>query len=95
MESIYNSVIDRRNSWIIPLVGGMVILSFITVGWYLQSSKPKYPLPPGPKGAPLIGNLRQVPAERSDVQFAKWSKEFSELILVWQSLLAKPKRILC
>lgn len=53
----------------------------LAAGLYPQRSKSKYPLPPGPKGSPIFGNLRQVPAERSDLQFAKWAKEYSEFVL--------------
>jgi hypothetical protein len=37
---------------------------------------------------PTIGNLRQVPAERSDLQFAKWAKEYSEFVQVSDLALA-------
>lgn len=62
-----------------PLVLGACVVILLAVrAFYLSGSKTKLPFPPGPKGAPVIGNLRQVPAARSDIQFAKWAKEFSE-----------------
>lgn len=80
MNSIFGVLLNLNGSWGFVLLGvGVVIL--LTAGLYSQGSKSKYPLPPGPKGSPIIGNLRQVPAERSDLQFAKWAKEYSELIL--------------
>jgi hypothetical protein len=39
----------------------------LTARLYSQGLKSKYPLPLGPKGSPIIGNLRQVPAKRLDV----------------------------
>lgn len=34
------------------------------------------PLPPGPKGKPLIGNLLDIPAEEQWVQATKWAEEY-------------------
>ncbi|PPQ84794.1 hypothetical protein CVT25_007426, partial [Psilocybe cyanescens] len=33
------------------------------------------PLPPGPKGLPLIGNLRDMPSSFAWKTYHKWSKE--------------------
>jgi hypothetical protein len=40
----------------------------------------KLPLPPGPKGLPLVGNLFDIPSERQWEAYLKWSKEFSASI---------------
>jgi len=77
MNSFSGTLLNGENNWIIAAIGGAVLLLF-AAGLYSKSPTSKYPLPPGPKGSPIIGNMRQVPAERSDIQFAKWSKEFSE-----------------
>jgi hypothetical protein len=79
MNLFAEALLNRNDSWGFAVLGGGVVI-LLAVGYYSQSSKSKYPLPPGPKGSPIIGNLRQVPAERSDVQFAKWAKEYSEFI---------------
>jgi hypothetical protein len=87
MNSSAEALLNRNGSWVLAVVaGGVVIL--LAVGLYAQGSRSKYPVPPGPKGSPIIGNLRQVPAERSDLQFAKWSKEFSEFVQVLDLALA-------
>ena len=78
MSSFIENLLNGNGNWGFAVVGGVVIL--LAVGFYSQGSNPKFPLPPGPKGTPIIGNLRQVPAERSDVQFAKWAKEYSEFV---------------
>lgn len=62
------------------LVAGCIV--FFVAGWsflYAQLVKPKHRLPPGPQGELILGNLRQIPPERSDVQFANWAKEYSML----------------
>lgn len=38
------------------------------------------PLPPGPKGLPLIGNLREMPTSREWVKYHDWAKEYSKLL---------------
>jgi len=82
MNLSFENILDRNNGWYLVLLGGGAVM-LLAVGFYVRGSKSKYPLPPGPKGFPIIGNLRQVPAERSDVQFAKWAKEFeSDVIYV-------------
>jgi len=40
-----------------------------------RSSISHLPLPPGPKGLPLIGNLMDIPAEFAWKMYHKWSKE--------------------
>lgn len=44
-----------------------------------ERSLSKLPLPPGPKGAPLIGNLKDMPTSFEWQTYHKWSKEFSAL----------------
>ncbi len=82
MNSFFEAIIDRNDGWYLAFLGGGAVM-LLAAGLYLQGSKSKHPLPPGPKGSPIIGNLRQVPAERSDVQFAKWAKEFSVFEETW------------
>lgn len=78
MTALLEVLLNQKPSRGFAILGGVVIL--LVAGFlFTQGPKSKYPLPPGPKGSPIIGNLRQVPAERSDVQFAKWAKEYSNL----------------
>ena len=37
---------------------------------------------PGPKGAPLIGNLRQLPALKPWVALKQWGDEYGELVIL-------------
>jgi hypothetical protein len=44
-----------------------------------QRHKTPYPLPPGPKGDPIIGNLRQMPTENIPQAWAKFGEEYGPL----------------
>ncbi|RXW22027.1 hypothetical protein EST38_g3853 [Candolleomyces aberdarensis] len=43
--------------------------------------KPSLPLPPGPKGLPLVGNLFQMPAELQWIKYHEWSTELNTDVL--------------
>ena len=80
MSPLFETLLHKVDSLNLYVAIGGIAAIFIIVRRYVQNSKSRYPIPPGPKGFPIIGNFGQVPAERSEVQFAKWSKELSELI---------------
>ncbi|TCD68842.1 hypothetical protein EIP91_009556 [Steccherinum ochraceum] len=44
--------------------------------------KPKLPLPPGPKGLPVIGNVHQMPTSYEWFTFADWAKKWGDIISV-------------
>ncbi|KAJ6527992.1 cytochrome P450 [Mycena vulgaris] len=46
-----------------------------------KRNRSKLPLPPGPKGLPLVGNLFDIPSERQWEAYLKWSKEFNSDII--------------
>ena len=53
--------------------------------WQLKKgrSNPKgLPLPPGPKGYPLIGNLFDLPVDRAWLVYEEWSKIYGEPFVV-------------
>jgi hypothetical protein len=41
-------------------------------------------LPPGPPGWPIIGNLLDMPSERSWIKFNEWAKRYGILIACHQ-----------
>ncbi len=80
MNTFSEAFLSEKGRWPLALLGVVLILLAARLGFYSKGLKSRYPLPPGPKGSPIIGNLRQVPTERPDVQFARWSKEYSEFV---------------
>ena len=40
------------------------------------------PLPPGPKGYPLIGNLFDMPAQRSWIVYDEWRKTYGKPFII-------------
>ncbi|KAF7331776.1 hypothetical protein MKEN_00057500 [Mycena kentingensis (nom. inval.)] len=48
----------------------------------LFSSKKTYPLPPGPRGLPLVGNILDMPSEKEWETFSKWSDTYGDICSV-------------
>ena len=68
---------------------GLVLAS--VVAFLLKAfvgKKPQYPLPPGPRGLPLLGNLLDLPSEKNWETYAKWGGKYGtrRLISFWFAL---------
>ena len=46
----------------------------------LRYFQPQLPLPPGPKGYPVIGNILDIPATQQWKAFYEWSKTYGQLV---------------
>ncbi|KZO94969.1 cytochrome P450 [Calocera viscosa TUFC12733] len=58
----------------------------LLVGWRLLGKK-KLPLPPGPKGYPVVGNLFDMPKENDSPVYSEWQKTYGDMIHI--SVLGK------
>ena len=65
-------------SLVTTLFGFMVAIGLHT----RRKHKNSCPLPPGPTGLPVIGNLLDIPKSREWVTYEKWGKEFGKFDLV-------------
>jgi len=71
------------------LVGALLLV--VLVRWYLFGSR-KLPLPPGPKGYPVIGNALDLPKDNDWLTYSEWQKTYGDMIFI--SVLGKPFLIL-
>ncbi|XP_063061778.1 cytochrome P450 2A13-like [Engraulis encrasicolus] len=62
------------------LLAALVLLLLLLV-WKRRGSR-GLPLPPGPPGLPLLGNLLQVDKNAPYTTFMKWSKQYGEVMTV-------------
>ncbi|THH08681.1 hypothetical protein EW146_g8915 [Bondarzewia mesenterica] len=58
----------------------------------LYSRRRRLPLPPGPRGWPVIGNLFDLPAHYRWITFAEWGKKYGDI--VYTSITGRPIIIL-
>ncbi|KAG1795476.1 cytochrome P450 [Suillus plorans] len=58
-------------------------LCLASVGVYLVKQifvkKNPAPYPPGPRGLPLVGNLRDIPRDKSWLTFTEWGKKYGDI----------------
>lgn len=52
----------------------LTLLAFVTL-WIVHGWR-RVPLPPGPRGLPLIGSLLQLPRNKEWLQYNEWAKEY-------------------
>lgn len=67
------------------MTGSFTVLDVIValVGIYLVQallvrSKRRFPLPPGPRGLPFIGNVLDMPKELEWIKFSEWNDQHGE-----------------
>ncbi|KAJ3547606.1 hypothetical protein NM688_g5385 [Phlebia brevispora] len=69
---------DTLTSATLPAVALATILVAIFLNHIFK--KPRLPLPPGPKGLPIIGNLLDMPRRKEHLTFAKWRKTYGDIV---------------
>jgi hypothetical protein len=53
----------------------------------LLSSKSPAPLPPGPKGYPLLGNMLDMPSSEEWLTFTQWGEKYGEQGIIITTLI--------
>lgn len=73
-----------------PIDLGLLGAGALILHAYLQSGKQPAngPLPPGPKGLPVIGNLLQMPTDKDWLTYAEWGRQYGGICSV--TLLGRP-----
>lgn len=66
-------------------LGLLVLVAFVCYRKAFRQSN--LPLPPGPKGEPILGHLRLIPESHPEYQLTEWGKEYSMLSVFLHSLL--------
>jgi cytochrome P450 len=61
------------------LDGAVAIVAVYCVYRMMNFKKRAGPLPPGPPGLPLLGNLLDMPKEKEWLTFAKWGEQYGKL----------------
>ncbi|GLB41338.1 putative cytochrome P450 family protein [Lyophyllum shimeji] len=61
--------------------------SLVLIQWLL-TPKPLAPLPPGPTGLPIVGNVADMPQKKEWVTFAEWGRKWGGILSV--KLLGRP-----
>ncbi|KDQ63502.1 hypothetical protein JAAARDRAFT_147890 [Jaapia argillacea MUCL 33604] len=62
--------------------GAIAIASLVAYVLWSTSQAPRLPLPPGPKGLPFIGNVRDLPKELPWLTYTEWAANYGELVYV-------------
>lgn len=67
-------------------IAGLCVL--LILWYYLRKTKTsKLPLPPGPKGLPIIGNLFDVPSDKPWLVYDEWFRKYGTHPFVYKSQL--------
>jgi len=64
-----------------PLLAGLALSVLVYIGFRLfrlawPTEARRYPLPPGPPGRFIVGNLGQLNLDRPEEDYIRWGKEY-------------------
>ena len=65
---------------IILIVATLALVTYLSLFRRKQKLPKGSRLPPGPPGKPLVGNLLDIPAKHSWLQFKKWSDQYGPVM---------------
>lgn len=88
MERIVSDVYSEFQSpvklWLISCAITLLIYKTSRLLLDRRQNPSRLPLPPGPKGYPLIGNVLDIPTSQQWNTYAEWAKVYGELALLRQ-----------
>lgn len=58
------------------LVASGIFLALIYWHYIMKRKRSRLPLPPGPKGLPIVGNLYDIPADKPWTVYDKWFQKY-------------------
>ncbi|KAJ7482980.1 cytochrome P450 [Mycena galericulata] len=67
---------------------GFIVATVVALGCHLYTTRKSLPLPPGPKGWPLIGNVLDMPKSHAWKTFARWGDIYGGIMSI--TLLGQP-----
>ncbi|KAF9525039.1 cytochrome P450 [Crepidotus variabilis] len=81
LDNMYAVIRDHLLQWPLSMNACMAIFLAIAIVCILnKTSHKKPPYPPGPKPAPLIGNVRQLPGHNLEDKFMEWGSEHGDVL---------------
>ena len=60
----------------------LILLGLATIAYWAATRKPKYCMPPGPKGLPYIGNAFQLDSMRPHLTLEEWTKMYGNVYTI-------------
>ncbi|KAI0639364.1 cytochrome P450 [Trametes polyzona] len=79
---------------LLPAYIGAAVLCILALRTFVRARHHtrSRPLPPGPKGYPILGNALDIPLSKQWLTFQRWAKEYGDILHI--SLLGQPVIIL-
>ncbi|TFK20135.1 cytochrome P450 [Coprinopsis marcescibilis] len=69
------------SQWKWPIAAGLA-LGMYTVSKSAAKKRSPLPLPPGPKGLPIVGNVLQIPQTKPWLVYNEWAKQYGDVIYI-------------
>lgn len=61
--------------WVLPII----LISFV---FRIRRAKASLPLPPGPKGLPLLRNIFDIPRTLEHLTYAEWGRKYGDVVYI-------------
>lgn len=65
----------------LSLAVSALVALWAVVTIYIRKARAQYPLPPGPKPLPLIGNLLDIPLKNEAATYNAWANKYGSFFI--------------